>query len=852
MTEQPRTTPLQEDSPQIDPKPPAGAEVALGRWFARVGVVFAVLTVISFSTLAYNALYQYMGAWSKLGVLLVVSSGLVGGGLRLEKRFLVYGRTLTAGGLACLYYTLYAAIYVDQMRVITNPVLGWFLLMTWSASVLCLAERKRSELLSVFSISLAYFSSAMSTSTDFTLGAYLLLAITSVVFLIRNSWAGLSYVCLVGTYAGFIRQFVGIETTGWFTIKAELPFLPAAGYLLGCWIIYTAGILISRQPTFKGGKRISFLYLNNGALALLLPLVAYFTGFGHVAEIFGGIGYLFIFTAFIALSSDDNSQEIFMPCLIQGLMLVTAGVWSYFGGVTRGLLILGESVFLTGAAKSSRNQIIRFGGFLTAYFGAAFLLDELAFGASTTPLILLGGYALLCANAFISRTAPGTSPIQAAPLYYCFLAGVIAVGGIVLPYNHVWWLVPGLAIGSLITSCVIFTAPAYELFALGQLLLILAIGLGIVGPHFGLWTLGSVGCATLLMAFWWKQQLFIQEDGMRQVAEYGYALATMTACAVAFAIPLNSPSWMLLGSVLGVGFLGIGLAARMNSFVLPSQLFLALAVLHSVQSGIITNEYAAWAITPALALFSTGWLWREIIPKRMNWRGEESDAFVGISYQTVAGVLAAKWLVLSVSTSFETLLIFGLSSLILIWSLKRQIQLGVRIALLLDLAGIVNCFVQFGLGREGGCVWTDGVGFLLLMAHPLLIHTSGKRLVSAWESIGSILATFAASSVSVTVALMTSGNPSFALVWALLAFTFAVFGFVSNEPLQRWCGLILLLASISRVAFYDFWTFSDLGRFLTFFAISAICLSVSFAYYKFGDRLNQIEFSLDLLRPRHL
>ena len=63
--------------------------------------------------------------------------------------------------------------------------------------------------------------------------------------------------------------------------------------------------------------------------------------------------------------------------------------------------------------------------------------------------------------------------------------------------------------------------------------------------------------------------------------------------------------------------------------------------------------------------------------------------------------------------------------------------------------------------------------------------------------------------------------------------------FAANERRQRWCGLAILVAAIIRVGIYDFWSFSDLYKVLTFFVLTVICLGLSFLYYKFADRLKE-------------
>ncbi len=47
--------------------------------------------------------------------------------------------------LAWLYLTFYAAHSFDNLRIIASPVIAGLLLLGWSAYVLLLAERKKSQ-----------------------------------------------------------------------------------------------------------------------------------------------------------------------------------------------------------------------------------------------------------------------------------------------------------------------------------------------------------------------------------------------------------------------------------------------------------------------------------------------------------------------------------------------------------------------------------------------------------------------------------------------------------------------------------------------------------------------------------
>ena len=327
-----------------------GFEIQFGRWLARIGVVLALISLILFSTIAYQHLHHLMGPWSRLTILAVISVGLVVAGLRFERRdskMLVYGRTMAGGGLACLYYTLYGATYVAPLQVIHNQVFGGVLLLGWSAYVLYLAEKKKSELLSVFAIALAYFSSAITPVGDFTMAANLILSVTAVLFLVRNAWTGLSYLCLIGTYFGLLRQFVSYDSASntWFDIADDVTFWPSAMYLAGAWMIYTAGVFLAKAPNFAAGKRMAFLCLNNGAVIGLLITAANLSGFGHIGAVLCLTGGAFIATSYLSKHMRADASEVTGAYLMQGLAIATGGVVITYTGVTRGLLVTTESVF---------------------------------------------------------------------------------------------------------------------------------------------------------------------------------------------------------------------------------------------------------------------------------------------------------------------------------------------------------------------------------------------------------------------------------------------------------------------------------------------------------------------------
>jgi hypothetical protein len=1059
-----------------------GLEFQFGRWLARIGVVFALITLISFSTLAYKQFHHLMGPWSKLSVLTLISAGLVAAGLRIERRnseLTVYGRTVAGGGLACLYYTLYGATYVTPLQVIHSTLLGGFLLLGWSAYVLYLAEQKKSELLSVFAIALAYFSSAITPVGDFTMVANLILSLTAVVFLIRNAWTGLSYLCLVGTYFGLLRQFVVYDSSSdfWFEVTHAVPFWPAATYLAGTWLIYTAGVFLAQTPHFAAGKRMAFLCLNNGALIGLLITAAYLSEFGHLGPILCIVGGIFLGTSYLAARLRPEAVEINGAYLMQGLALFTGGIAIAYAGVTRGLLITVESVFLAAAGAYSRNLIMQIAAGLSALIGTALLLVEITPEAAHPWVLIIGGAAAMLTNAWLARRQFWSEARDVAAqrfvlssAYYVLLAtGLLGFGIVDSPLSENWtaavmalialaltfsvYLVPLFELPLVIQLLLLFairgaTFPLDDSHALGNELIVglvtailiawyprqkivsttywlqpmlivyalamvaigtcavhplvsaqgwmisaslLSLGFLLYGAFTRTWPLAAAGQIFLGISLngffypstgtfpwtWWGATVpiavtfftawFVQEwlrktddlpaeselrgflrvficayqaltvgmiarlifglvpdaniplcffglgtalmlwnlkwpssmgvrcaialdlfgtvDYLAQVANFPAQSSTwINALGLAFLLAqpvvlrrwgtalistweihgvtflsnlsvslyvywvlhphLNAQGWMIAASLISLAYLAYGLWTRMGQFIISGQVYLAVSIwtfLNPPGNDLFPWTWWAAALPPAV-VFLTGWLAHRWLPRFLGLSEEVRYWLTTVSYlyQAVALGLAVRWIFGIVPADEDTLVLFILATSLLLWNAYRASAFGVRSALVVSLIGAGSyLFTQFS-PIFPGFTWADTFGLALFLGQPAILRRWGRVLITEVESWTVILTSAGVAWIFISHSISLAGSNNMTLGWAIYALAVTVLGFAAKERRQRWCGLVILVAAIIHVGVYDFWGFSDLYKVLTFFALTVICLGLSFIYYKFGDRLKEL------------
>ena len=272
-------------------------EMRLGTfWLARIGIVVFLTGLVFFGNYAYQNFIGKLGPGGKLTLLYLASGILLAAGTWWQRKAVKeslrnYAQVLFAGGLAAVYFTTYAAHHIDALRVMESAALDGILLFVWASFMVWIADRKKSEVLALFAVLLAYYTSVITRAGLFTLYSNGLLTVAAVFFLVRNRWAALSFVSLSATYMsyGFWRFFNGTE---WHWADPGKGLLTGTYFLIGYWCIFTAAVFLSRSEKLAKENRASFLTLNNGAffaLFLLTMLQVRHGGFWKFSLIYGTV-----------------------------------------------------------------------------------------------------------------------------------------------------------------------------------------------------------------------------------------------------------------------------------------------------------------------------------------------------------------------------------------------------------------------------------------------------------------------------------------------------------------------------------------------------------------------------------
>ncbi|MDB6122899.1 MAG: Membrane protein-like protein [Pedosphaera sp.] len=415
--------------PQFTPpiKEKSSFEMRLGTyWLVRIGIVMLLTGLAFFGNYAYQNFIPKLGAAGKVGLLYLVSGALTGFGWwfqRKQEKLKNYAQVVLAGGLAAVYFTTYAAHHIPALQIIHNALLDGALLLGWAGFIIWLADRKKSEVLALFAVLLAYYTSVITDVGLFTLYSNLVLTAAAVFFLVRNRWATLSFASLVATYIsyGFWRFYHGGQ---WHWASPEEGLWTGNYFLIGYWALFTAAVFLTRHDQFKGAKRGSFVSANNLAFFsafILTMLQVRQGGFWKFSLLYGTILIAMSVLAERLFASDKILRNTY---LTQGLLLVTLGFVTKYTGLTLSMVLAVEGVALTILSQQLKSKVLQVGSYVAAILAVAWgVLTIRPFDHNGLIIgSVVGALMLLNASWFRKKTVFETSHTHFPTAFFTILA----------------------------------------------------------------------------------------------------------------------------------------------------------------------------------------------------------------------------------------------------------------------------------------------------------------------------------------------------------------------------------------------------------------------------------------------
>jgi len=790
-------------------------EMRLGTyWLVRIGAVMLLTGLVFFGNLAYHNFILKLGPAGKIGLLYLASFALLGAGtwwLRKATREALknYGQVIFATGLAAVYFTTYVAHHIPALQVIQSPLVDGALLLAWAGFIVWIADRKKSEVLALFAVVLAYYTSVITTVGAFTLYSNLVLTAVAVVFLVRNRWAGLTFASLIATYVGYaFWRFFHHGEWHWATPDEGLWF--GIYFLAGYWLMFTAAGFLSKNEKYAGKDRAAFLTLNNGAffaLFILTMLQVNTGGFWKFALAYGTVLLVLAELSRRFLPGEPPTKNAY---LTQGLLLVTLGFIFKYAGLKLALVLGAESVVLYVMGTQRQSLVLKLFSYASAGMAVGWALTDFKHFDPKGIWMGSGLGALMTVNAIWAHRnqKEDKNHLRPAPTFFSALA-LIAWGATTWFNTHEETLPLVFAVEAALFTFSIYLFRVREITLLGQLFLAMANGDWIAryfnqAPLPPWWNPLILLAITLGLSHWWQKQKIVADDkrigfGCQAI----YALAIVGVLYGWLQALASVPDWLALTSLLAVVVTAYGVYTRAWALAICGQLFLVISLCQFVFQVLDNKPLWYFPLAPIVALgllsFAT-----------MRWFAAKPDSKAGIrdpllkfamAYRWVALVLSLCWIQQYINErervwafmavgaavfglagwrrSFEAVAfgaVYSLAALGNFWALD-----GDRLIYLPNLLAILALLCQQQIARRLPARYVPQEN--LHVATMLVGCLTLWRFISCWV-------------MQVTPEQNGSYFPS---SWSALALIFFAAGVLLKEPVYHWTGLAVLAAAFGKL-----------------------------------------------------
>lgn len=815
-------------------------------WMVRVGVVLLLTGIALFGGYAFKWLVGVLGAAGKLALLALAGGAMTGLGLYLEKTresMKGYARVLIAGGVATLYFTTYAAHFLEPLRVITNPLVGGLALLAVGGGIAWFAERRRSEEVALLAISLSYVTSAINPVGAFTLFSNFVLTAAGLWFLVRHRWARLSWLTLLGTYG---------STLFWVFRSHELTPAFTVGFLSSYWLLYTGVCLLALGQDAK--QRTTVFAVNNAAFFFIAEasILTTTSQWSWTFPLFFGALLLLYPVQRIARRLESDGMESI--AVAQGLTLVILAMANLLAGPTLAIVLAAQSLLFLFGSRHRHTVLLKLAALASAVLasGDVVLLIHSDKEVAVTWIGLLcaaafGMCARLCSAPASTPSAPDKNDAQSDVSLFALSFSVLSVGLLCRMILHAApqaWQIPALALVPLLVGCTARFHGSKELAMCAQLSLVLPFGIltfhSVFRHAIPPWHFFSVFAIAQYLSFSWERGIWMPgAAGKLTVPSFFYAgLATLTA----FLWLWDLRDWeaaSFAACVIAASLTAYSLVVRSAATGICAQAFTVMAIsgtAWALQEGSADPllPLGCWLTLTGIALAS------EIVGGR--WTGEASAPgwmrAIAAFLRIPAAVMLAQWVGLAAPSEWRVAILLAFSAAHLVASTLTQQPMT-------RYAGVIHaCLAGMWYLAEG----SDSASIQNLIAPFMLIAAC-------------IYAKHRSKGADTEKVIETMVLPLFSIVWLFIwlthwhyathatpltvAWTFHALGSIGlglaiREKIYRLSGFVVLVLTLGRLFFVDVWQLESLGRIASFVVLGVALMTLGFFYNRFSTWLKKV------------
>lgn len=295
------------------------------KWFSRIGITALVIGVGFFIKYAVdNNLVSHLTRII-LGVIFGVSLIVVGEIASRKEKYFKWGKTLVGGGLAIVYFVIYAAYHLIEYRnaIGISQSLDIALLSLVAMFTVFFSLKDNSQIIAGEAFFLGFVTSLVGSDFQLlTLIYNLILALVLIVVVSYKKWPLIGIGGLIGTY---FTYFI------WFAENSD-KFSLSISFLLIYFLAYTMQILLLR-PKKEGDNDLE---VKNIIMTLLNAVLFFSFGLYLIRKNF--VDYDSLFSLLLALfyfslsyfSYFANRSKIAVTAFYLGILFLVISIPLYF------------------------------------------------------------------------------------------------------------------------------------------------------------------------------------------------------------------------------------------------------------------------------------------------------------------------------------------------------------------------------------------------------------------------------------------------------------------------------------------------------------------------------------------
>jgi hypothetical protein len=304
-------------------------------WLHRLGIVSLVFGMVFLIMYSFN----FFGPPLKLLTGFVVGLALILLGTRMasKPKQQWFGHGLTAGGWSVAYFTAYAAYYLPIVQMIKDLSLESILLLAVAGGSLISALRARSEIMAIYSITLAAASIVISRPGLMSDISFLIIAVTTSILGNRQAWRKLLAYGIASCYLGHIYCSSN-ATSGGDNVLASV-------FLGAIWLAFSIGLAYSVHDSSQARKFTTIVSCINSTIFAIGLLFFSSRGIAETGEILlTCAGAVYLLAANWLHHRSEHQLKTVHSML--GLSLINVAKLMHFSGLTLLAVDIAEIAFL--------------------------------------------------------------------------------------------------------------------------------------------------------------------------------------------------------------------------------------------------------------------------------------------------------------------------------------------------------------------------------------------------------------------------------------------------------------------------------------------------------------------------